>query len=70
MVFLVTILSILKRRMTMEEWDDKFFESSVKKEDAAAVAERLFCKKGVPEILQTSQEDSCAKFSFLIKLQV
>ena len=46
-----------------------FLNHQLKKEDAAAVAERLFCKKGVPEILQTSQEDSCAKVSFLIKLQ-
>ena len=59
-----------KRRMTMEEWDDKFFESSVKKKKMQKQSPRgCSVKKVFLEILQTSQEDSCAKVSFLIKLQ-
>ena len=35
-----------------------------------AVARRCFIKKVFLEILQDSQENTCARFSFLIKLQV
>ena len=30
----------------MEEWDDEFFESLVKKEDVEAVTKRCFLKNG------------------------
>ena len=31
--------------------------------------QEVFCKKGVPKTLQNSQENTCARVSFLIKLQ-
>ena len=50
-------------------WESTVFDS-VLKQSTEAVAQRCFFKKMLLEIWQNSQENTCARVSFLMKLLV
>ena len=51
-----------------DEYKKRKFENTVRRSDCRSSRPEVFCKKVFLEISQNSQENTCARVSFLIKL--